>query len=85
MKINYKTKGTCSHTIDLEIEDGIIKSVDLHGGCPGNTTGIKLLVTGMDAAEVQKRLGGVKCGGKATSCPDQLARAIESILQQSDS
>lgn len=84
MKITYKTKGTCTQTIDLEIEDGLVKSVDFYGGCPGNTTGIKQLVTGMDAAEVQKRLGGVKCGVKDTSCPDQLARAIETMLEQPD-
>ncbi len=82
MKITYKTKGTCTHTIDLEIEDNVVKSVDLYGGCPGNTTGIKQLVTGMDAKEVIKRLRGVKCGRKDTSCPDQLALAIESVLEQ---
>ena len=84
MKIAYKTKGTCSHTIDLEIDNGIITSVDFHGGCPGNTAGIKKLVTGMDAAEIKERLRGVTCGRKSTSCPDQLALAIESILEQSD-
>ena len=84
MKIAYKTKGTCTHTIDLEIDGGVIKSVDFHGGCPGNTTGIKQLVTGMDAAEIQKRLRGVTCGRKSTSCPDQLALAIGSILDSSD-
>ncbi len=82
MKITYKTKGTCARKLDLEIEDGIIKSVDFHGGCPGNAAGIKQLVTGMDAAEVQKRLRGIRCGMKQTSCPDQLALAIESMLQQ---
>ncbi len=80
MKMNYQTKGTCTHTIDLEIEDGVIKHVVFHGGCPGNTSGIQQLVTGMDAAEVYKRLRGVRCGQKDTSCPDQLARAIGSML-----
>ena len=79
MKMTYKTKGTCSKKIDLEIEDGVIKSVDFHGGCPGNTLGIKRLITGMEAEEVKRKLAGVKCGFKDTSCPDQLARAIESI------
>jgi uncharacterized protein (TIGR03905 family) len=85
MRMNYKTKGTCTRTIDLEIEDGVVKSVDFYGGCPGNTTGIKQLVTGMDAAEVVRRLRGIRCGMKDTSCPDQLAQAIESMLGESAS
>lgn len=84
MKITYSAKGTCTRTIDLEIENGIVTSVDLHGGCPGNTTGIKQLVTGMEAAEVVRRLKGVKCGMKNTSCPDQLACAVEFMLAETD-
>jgi len=78
-RLHYKTSGTCSRYIDLEIEDGIIKSVEFEGGCSGNTQGVAKLVTGMDAAEAAKRLSGIKCGFKGTSCPDQLAKAIEQL------
>jgi len=75
-KINYKTSGTCSRSIELEVEDGIIKSVAFIGGCAGNTQGISKLVEGMKTDEAVKRLSGIKCGFKSTSCPDQLAKAI---------
>ncbi len=78
----YKTHGTCSVAIDLEVENGIIKHAQFINGCPGNTAGISQLVAGMPAAEVIKRLKGIKCGNKPTSCPDQLARALEEALQQ---
>lgn len=78
----YKTHGTCSVAIDLEVENGIIKHAQFINGCPGNTAGISQLVAGMPAAEVIKRLKGIKCGNKPTSCPDQLARALEETLQQ---
>lgn len=78
----YKTHGTCSVAIDLEVENGIIKHAQFINGCPGNTAGISQLVAGMPAAEVIKRLKGIKCGNKSTSCPDQLARALEEALQQ---
>lgn len=75
----YKTKGVCSREIHIEIEDNIIKSVDFIGGCDGNTNGISKLVAGMSVDEVIKKLEGVKCGFKSTSCPDQLANALKSI------
>ncbi len=75
-KINYKTSGTCSRSIELEVEDGIIKSVAFIGGCAGNTQGISKLVEGMKTDEAVERLSGIKCGFKSTSCPDQLAKAI---------
>lgn len=78
----YKTHGTCSVAIDLEVENGIIKHAQFINGCPGNTAGISQLVAGMPAAEVIKRLKGIKCGNKPTSCPDQLACALEEALQQ---
>ena len=82
-KINYRTCGTCSRSIELEVEDGIVKSVSFIGGCSGNTQGIAKLVEGMKTDEAVKRLSGIKCGFKSTSCPDQLAKAIIEIEKQS--
>ena len=78
----YLTKGTCSKKIDLEVVDGIIKSVKFYGGCDGNLKGITSLVTGRKASEVISLLKGTKCGYKPTSCPDQLATALEEILEE---
>ena len=82
-KINYRTSGTCSRSIEPEVEDGIVKSVSFIGGCSGNTQGIAKLVEGMKTDEAVKRLSGIKCGFKSTSCPDQLAKAIIEIEKQS--
>ena len=77
----YKTKGTCSSRIDLDIdEEGIIRSVKFTGGCSGNLSGITRLVTGRKAEEVADLLEGTTCGYKSTSCPDQLAHAIRQAL-----
>ena len=80
MKYEYKTTGTCSQRIFFEIEDGKLSHVEFLGGCNGNLQGIGRLVEGMDAEEVFKRLEGVHCGMKPTSCPDQLACAIKEAL-----
>ena len=74
--IEYRTSGTCSRAINIEVEDGIVKSAKFVGGCAGNTAGISKLVEGMPVDEVIKRLSGIKCGFKSTSCPDQLAQAL---------
>lgn len=73
---SYKTKGTCSSRIDLEIENNIIKSVQFTGGCSGNLQGISALVKGMTVDEACSKLSGIKCGSKSTSCPDQLSKAL---------
>lgn len=78
--MKYRTKGTCSSAIDIELDNGIIKSVHFTGGCNGNLQGISRLVEGMPAKEAIFRLKGIKCGFKPTSCPDQLAVALESIV-----
>lgn len=75
--MQYKTSGTCSKLIDFEVENNIIKSVAFTGGCNGNLQGISSLVSGMDINEAISKLKGIKCGFKSTSCPDQLARALE--------
>ena len=81
MKKTYYAKGTCTKKIDIDIEDGVIVSAALYGGCPGNLQGISKLVTGMDAIKARDLLSGIMCGKKSTSCPDQLARAIEMALE----
>ena len=78
--MKYRTKGTCSSAIDIELDNGIIKSVHFTGGCNGNLQGISRLVEGMPAKEAISRLKGIKCGFKPPSCPDQLAVALESIV-----
>ena len=77
MQFTYKTKGTCSQMISFEVEDNKVKNVSFLGGCNGNLKGIAALVEGMDVDEVIARVEGVKCGMKATSCPDQLAQALK--------
>ena len=77
--MKYHTKGTCSTSIDLEVEDGKIKFVEFFGGCNGNLKGIASLVTGMPVEEAISKLKGIRCGFKTTSCPDQLAHAFEQI------
>ena len=75
--MTYKTSGTCSSMIDFEIEDDTIKSVAFTGGCNGNLQGISSLVRGMKVEDAISKLKGIKCGFKNTSCPDQLAKALE--------
>ncbi len=77
MSYRYKTRGVCSREILFDIQDGKLCNVRFVGGCNGNTQGIAKLVEGMDADEVVRRLRGVSCNGRGTSCPDQLALAIE--------
>lgn len=78
--MTYKTKGVCSTSIQVELKEGIIQSVDFAGGCNGNLQGISRLVEGMTATEAIKRLQGIHCGNRFTSCPDQLAKALETMI-----
>ncbi|MBR5191140.1 MAG: TIGR03905 family TSCPD domain-containing protein [Clostridia bacterium] len=80
MTHSYKTRGTCSRQIDFELDNGIVKNVSCFGGCNGNLKGIGALVEGRPAEEVIELLKGMKCGFKPTSCPDQLAQALEKAL-----
>lgn len=80
--MRYQTKGTCSAYIDIELDGDIIRSVVFYGGCNGNLQGISKLVEGMKAEDAIKKLKGIKCGFKPTSCPDQLAIALESMINQ---
>lgn len=79
-KIQYKTKGTCSRQIDVTLDGDVIIDVKFLSGCPGNTLGVSRLVKGMKAQEAIEILKGVKCGMKNTSCPDQLALALQECL-----
>ena len=81
MELDYRTKGTCSSSIHVELDGRKIKRVVFTGGCNGNLKGISSLVVGMKAEDAIARLKGIKCGFKPTSCPDQLARALEEIVQ----
>ncbi len=76
--IEYKTKGTCSQAIIIDVEDDIIKDCKFISGCSGNTQGVAALVKGLTVDEAISRLKGIKCGMRSTSCPDQLACALES-------
>ena len=78
--IDYKTKGTCSRAVIVDVEDGIITDCAFVGGCSGNTQGVASLVIGMKAEDAVKKIKGIKCGMKSTSCPDQLALALEEAV-----
>jgi uncharacterized protein (TIGR03905 family) len=75
--IEYKTKGTCSRAVIVDVEDGVITDCEFVGGCSGNTQGVASLVKGMKVEEAVSKIKGIKCGMKSTSCPDQLALALE--------
>lgn len=81
-KTIYKTRGTCSQFIEIEGENGRVTDVTFYGGCDGNLQGIAKLVKGMAYSEVIERLNGISCNGKPTSCPDQLCRAVEQLMQE---
>ena len=80
MKFTYRPKGVCSQLMEIETEDGKIKSIEVMGGCGGNLQGISSLLVGMDVEEAIHRMEGIRCGYKATSCPDQLAQALKASL-----
>ena len=81
MTYEYRTKGVCSAKITFDLTDGIVSNVRFMGGCNGNLKGIGQLVEGMQAEDVIKRIKGTKCGFKNTSCPDQLAVALEEAMK----
>ncbi len=82
MTFSYRPRGVCSQLMEFEVEDNILKEVRILGGCNGNLKGISSLVRGMDVNEIISRLKGIKCGMKASSCPDQLATALEQFLAE---
>ena len=78
--LSYQTQGTCSKQIDIVLQDGVIESVKFTGGCHGNLQGVSALVKGMTPQDAIARLKGIRCGMKTTSCPDQLAKALEKMI-----
>lgn len=84
MDYQYHIKGVCASGVEFTIEDGVITALRFDGGCSGNTQGIARLAVGMKAGDVAEKLRGVRCGRKATSCPDQLALAVEKALQSAE-
>lgn len=82
MEYRYEPKGVCSYEMIIEVEGDTIKKVNIQGGCAGNTVGVSRLVEGMKIEEAIKRLKGIPCGMRGTSCPDQLAQALEEIVNK---
>lgn len=79
MTIHYTPKGVCSRQMHIDVDDGVITKVEVVGGCNGNLQGIARLMQGMTPAEAIRRLDGIRCGSKDTSCPDQLAQALKTL------
>lgn len=82
MRYSYRTEGTCCQAFDIEVEDGKVKNLEFYGGCNGNLQGICSLIRGMKIEDVIDRLEGIRCGSKATSCPDQLSKALRLIQER---
>ena len=80
--ISYQPKGVCSRHMEIDVEDGIIQAVRVIGGCSGNLQGISSLLVGMTTDEAIRRMEGIRCGVKPTSCPDQLAKALKSAVKE---
>ncbi len=79
-KFSFTPKGVCSSKMNIVIDNGIIKDIEIIGGCPGNTLGVSKLCIGRNVEDVIELLSGIDCRGRGTSCPDQLAKALEEIL-----
>lgn len=83
MTYEYKTKGTCSSRITFDLNGDVVTNVKFTGGCNGNLKGISSIVDGMTVEEISKKLDGITCGFKNTSCPDQLAKAVTEAYKES--
>ena len=83
MNYTYKTTGTCSSKIELGLDGAVVHTVKFTGGCDGNLKAIPALVEGLTVAEVEQKIGGIRCGFKNTSCGDQLAKACRAALDAS--
>lgn len=82
MEYRYEPEGVCSREMIIEVENGIVKKVRIIGGCPGNTLAVSTMVEGNKIEDVIKKLKGIPCGNRGTSCPDQLAKALEKIVEK---
>lgn len=83
MKCSYNTTNTCSKIIEFELNDNIVTNVKFFGGCPGNLQALPKLVEGMTVEEIEEKIGGINCGGRGTSCADQLSKAVREALENS--
>ncbi|MBR3132882.1 MAG: TIGR03905 family TSCPD domain-containing protein [Clostridia bacterium] len=81
MEFSYQPKGVCSYNMKFVVDGDIIKEVVIEGGCMGNTAGISKLLIGMKVEDAIKRLKGIDCRGRGTSCPDQIAKALEKYME----
>lgn len=81
MELEYHPQGTCSFLMNVAVEGGIVTKVEVLGGCSGNLQAISRLVVGMDAQDAIRRMEGIRCGMKPTSCPDQLAKALKKCME----
>ncbi|MBQ2412986.1 MAG: TIGR03905 family TSCPD domain-containing protein [Anaerotignum sp.] len=81
MHVKYDTKGICAVRVEFDVEDGVVKNISFLGGCDGNHKGLAALAEGMTPEEVARRLKGITCGRRSTSCPDQLAVALEEFMK----
>ena len=84
LTIQYKPKGVCSQLMTVKVEEGVIQEIQVLGGCSGNLQGISKLLPGMKAEDAIDRMAGIKCGFKATSCPDQLSKALQAALNEEE-
>lgn len=82
MRYTYTPTGVCSREFEIDLDGNKIKSIKVIGGCPGNTIGLAKLLEGMDVNEAIAKLKGIKCGVRSTSCPDQIAKALEKIIEE---
>ncbi|MBR2382998.1 MAG: TIGR03905 family TSCPD domain-containing protein [Anaerotignum sp.] len=80
MHVKYDTKGICAVRVEFDVEDGVVKNISFLGGCDGNHKGLAVLAEGMTLEEAARRLKGITCGRRSTSCPDQLALALEDYM-----
>ena len=80
MTINYTPKGVCANHFTIDVENGVIQSVKIDGGCPGNTVGVSRLLKGMKVEDAIAQLEGIRCRVEPTSCPDQVAQALKTVL-----
>lgn len=83
MRYTYTPTGVCSREFEIDLDGKKIKSIKVIGGCPGNTIGLAKLLEGMDVNEAISKLKGIKCGMRSTSCPDQISKALEKIIEES--
>lgn len=82
MTHRYSLRGVCARSVTFDLEDGTVRNVRFEGGCSGNTQGVAALAEGADAEELVRRLSGIRCGFKSTSCPDQFALALQKALRE---